>query len=372
MTNRCPFSRNPRFAAARTWFTASSLLLTLTCFGNSQDQPDMKVSAETKSQVISEVLQQLKSKYVFPETAAEMERAVRGHVAAGDYAAITSARQFAEGLQSDLRVVSRDQHLEVSYSSDPIPIQEANQQEKIDPEREARIRYKGGLVNYWFKNADVLPGNLGYLRFDGFFPLKDGGQDTADAAMTFLQRTSALIIDLRTNRGGDPAVGELLIGYLFDKRVHLGDFLSRPDSSKTENWVSPHSLGARYAGDVYILVSKDTISAAEGFAYDLQSVHRAVVIGEPTAGAAHPAFDYRVGEHFTLTIPTTRYVNSVTGTDWEGAGVVPDVATSKEQALAAAELTALKKLVREKPDYPFIEDRKRALDEAQKSVLKQN
>lgn len=86
------------------------------------------------------MLQQLKSKYVFPETAAEMERAVQGHVAAGDYAAITSARQFAEKLQSDLRVVSRDQHLEVSYGSDPIPIQEASQQEKIDPEREARIR----------------------------------------------------------------------------------------------------------------------------------------------------------------------------------------------------------------------------------------
>lgn len=112
----------------------------------------------------------------------------------------------------------------------------------------------------------MLPGNLGYLRFDGFFPLKDGGHDTADAAMTFLQRTSALIIDLRANRGGDPAVGELLIGYLFDKRVHFGDFLSRPDGSKTENWISPHSLGARYEGDVYILVSKDTISAAEGFA----------------------------------------------------------------------------------------------------------
>ena len=180
----------------------------------------MKVSAETKSQVISEVLQQLKSKYVFPETVAEMERAVHGHVAAGDYAAITSARQFAERLQSDLRVVSRDQHLEGSYSTDPIPIQEANQEEKIDPERKARIHYKGGLVNYWFKNTDVLPGNLGYLRFDGFFPLKDGGHDTADAAMTFLQRTSALIIDLRANRGGDPAIaGELARGLCLAART---------------------------------------------------------------------------------------------------------------------------------------------------------
>jgi len=33
---------------------------------------------------------------------------------------------------------------------------------------------------------------------------------------------------------------------------------------------------------------------------------------------------------------------------------------------------ALKKLVREQSDYPFIEERKRALGEAQKSIPKQN
>jgi len=297
-----------------------------------------------------------------------MARDLRSHVVDGDYTAITSARQFAEKLQSDLRAISRDQHLELAYSYEPIPVQDPDQQEKVDPERLARIRYKGGLVNYWFKNADILPGNLGYLRFDGFFPLKDGGRDTVDSAMAFLQHTNALIIDLRANRGGDPAVGTVLMGYLFAKPTHLGDFLSRPNGSKTENCVQPHTLGSKYNGDVYILVSSETISAAEGFAYDLKSVRRAVVIGERTAGAAHPAFDYRVGEHFTLTIPTSRYVNTVTGTDWEGVGIAPDVLSSKEEALERAELAALQKLLKEQPDYPFIEERQKALDEVRKSL----
>lgn len=369
MTNRCVAIPVRHLVRPRAWLTCH-LLLALIPFGNAQDQPDMRISAETKSQVISEVLKQLRSKYIFPDVAAQMEVAIRNHVAKRDYADITSARQFAERLQSDLRTVSRDQHLEVSYSQDAIPIQGANQEEKINPEREARIRYKGGLVNYWFKNADVLPGNIGYLRFDGFFPLKDGGRDTADAAMAFLQHTSALLIDLRQNRGGDPAVGLVVMGYLFDKPVHLGDFLSRPDDSKTENIVSPHVSEARYIGDVYVLVSRETISAAEGFAYDLQSVRRAVVIGERTAGAAHPAFDYRVGEHFTLTIPTSRYVNAVTGTDWEGTGVAPDISTSSENALRTAELTALEKLLKEQPDYPFMKERKRVLQELQKAGTK--
>jgi C-terminal processing protease CtpA/Prc len=372
MIKHCLIACTPRLVEAPLWFIVPYMLLSSICIGQAQDQQDVNLSPETKFQVISEVLQQLRSKYVFPDVAVQMERAIRNHVADGDYATITSARQFAERLQSDLRIVGRDQHLEVEYSHEPIPIQDANQQEKIDPERQARIRYKGGLVNYWFKNADILPGNLGYLRFDGFFPLKDGGCETADSAMTFLGHTSALIIDLRANRGGDPEIGLVVMGYLFDKPVHLGDFLSRPDGSRIENRISPHNSGTKYSGDVYVLVSGDTISAAEGFAYDLKSIRRAVVIGERTAGAAHPAFDYRVSEHFTLTIPTSRYVNAVTGTDWEGTGVVPDIPTLKQQALETAELTALQKLVKEQPDYPFIEERQRALDEVQKNLQNRN
>jgi hypothetical protein len=81
-------------------------------------------------------------------------------------------------------------------------------------------------------------------------------------------------------------------------------------------------------------------------------------VRERTAGAAHPAFDYRVGEHFTLTIPTSRYVNAVTGTDWEGAGVVPDVSVPNGRALQTAELIALEKLIKDDPDYPFMDERR--------------
>ena len=111
--------------------------------------------------------------------------------------------------------------------------------------------------------------------------------------MKFLGGTSALIIDLRENRGGAPEVGMIIIGYLFEKPTHLSDFFSRPDNLRTETWIPPHQVGHKYEGDLFILTSKDTVSAAEGFAYDLQSVKRATIVGEPTAGAAHPEFEYR-------------------------------------------------------------------------------
>jgi hypothetical protein len=61
-------------------------------------------------------------------------------------------------------------------------------------------------------------------------------------------------------------------------------------------------------------------------------------------------------------------VSAVTGTDWEGAGVVPDVSVSNEQALQSAELIALRKLIKDQPDYPFIDERKRTLDQLEKKT----
>jgi hypothetical protein len=37
-----------------------------------------------------------------------------------------------------------------------------------------------------------------------------------------------------------------------------------------------------------------------------------------------------------VTVPTARSINPVTGTNWEGAGVEPDVAIAAEDALKAA------------------------------------
>lgn len=77
-----------------------------------------------------------------------------------------------------------------------------------------------------------------------------------------------------------------------------------------------------------------------------------------------------MGKHFRSTIPTSRYVNAVTETDREGTGVVPDIAATKESALQAAERIALEKLVKEQPEYPFPDERKRALKDVRKSAPK--
>ncbi|MFF1359964.1 S41 family peptidase [Streptomyces sp. NPDC058297] len=78
-------------------------------------------------------------------------------------------------------------------------------------------------------------------------------------------------------------------------------------------------------------------------AYTLQAHGRAVLVGETTHGGAHPTARHTVTEHITVTVPTARTISTVTGTNWEGVGVVPDLAATSEQALATAHKDALRR-----------------------------
>jgi C-terminal processing protease CtpA/Prc len=323
----------------------AALLLPVSTFAQSRvSQPDLTIDAATRAEIIEGVIKRLNDFYVFPEIAKQMETAIRGRLRNKEYDRITSAAVFARTLTSDLHAVNPDKHLEVTYSHQPVPLNDGRSEPT--PEQLEGMKQFAASVNYGFEKIDRFEDNIGYLRIDGFLPADVGGE-TAVAAMNFLANTDALIIDMRySTNGGDPSMSVLLSSYLFDKPVHLGDGYCRDENRIVQGWTMPYVPGKRYLGKaVYFLTSKDTISAGEGFVYDLQSIKRATVIGETTAGGAHAGFEYRINEHFMIFVPMCRGINPITKTDWEGIGVKPDIAVPAEQALNTAHLIALKKLL---------------------------
>src|SRR3954467_5994294 len=79
--------------------------------------PDTTVDPRTRVEVIQGVLQRIREGYVYPRTAAEMERAVQGRLRRGEYDSIVSAKTLADRLTRDLRLVSHDLHLQVVYDA---------------------------------------------------------------------------------------------------------------------------------------------------------------------------------------------------------------------------------------------------------------
>ncbi|HEX6099840.1 MAG TPA: S41 family peptidase [Thermoanaerobaculia bacterium] len=329
-----------RFAAVVLFAAVTATPLTAQ-FG---PEPDFTVTAAERAQVIESSLARLNQYYVFPDVAKKMEQAVRARAAKGEYDAITSAKALADKLTADLREVSKDKHLGVRYSNQAVPDLPFNQPptaEQLEQQRAFASR-----VNYGFEKVERMQGNIGYIDIRGFIPPEVGGE-TAAAAMTFVGNTDALIVDLRFNGGGEPAMIAFLTSYLFDAPTHLNDIYTRVDDSTQQFWTAPFVPGRRFGGQkpVYVLTSKRTFSGGEEFAYNLKNLKRATVIGETTGGGAHPVHGVKVSEHFEIGVPFARAVSPVTKTNWEGAGVSPDIAMPADQALDHAYVLALEKVV---------------------------
>jgi hypothetical protein len=331
------------------------------------NQADLTIDAATRAAVIEGALKNLNDYYVFPEVAKKMDQSIRERMRKNEYDQITSARALSQKLTADLQEVSRDKHLRVGYSAEAIPVPAAGGEPTAE-ERERFLSYMR-TVNFGFEKIERLPGNVGYLDLRGFMPAQFGAE-TVVSAMNFLANTDALIIDLRRNGGGDPAMVALISSYLFGPEpVHLNDLYWREGDSTHQWWTLPYVPGKRYGDkkDVYVLTSKRTFSAAEEFTYNLKNLKRATIVGETTGGGARPGGSRRINDHFQIWVPGGRAINPYSKTNWEGTGVKPDVETPADQALKVAHIAAMNKVL-EKVTEP---ERKQAIKGAVESVQRE-
>jgi len=310
---------------------AFALSFNLFGIGFGQSQTNQAIDANTRQEVIEGAIKALNEAYVFPETAKKMEQALREHVQRKEYDNVTDAGEFARLLTAHLQEVSKDKHLRVVLGSGSRFGAPPNQQREM-----------AAKLNFGFEKAERLSGNIGYLDLRGF-EQATAASETASAAMNFLANTDALIIDLRQNGGGDPAMVAFLTSYLFNQRTHLNSIYSRPANSTRDFFTSEDVPGKKY-GDkpVFVLTSLRTFSAAEEFSYNLKSLKRATIVGETTGGGAHPVQPRSLGKLFVITVPFARSINPITKTNWEGTGVKPDVEIAATHALKAAHLLAIR------------------------------
>jgi retinol-binding protein 3 len=301
---------------------------------------NVKLDAAARQGVIEGVAKNLKESYVYPDLAQKMEDAIRANQKRGEYDAITDPDAFAARLTNDLRGISRDKHLGVNYSPYKLP-PEGNHP---SPEEEAQFRKMLERTNCAFEKIEILPRNVGYLKFNAFPDPAICGP-TAVAAMNFLAHVDAIIFDLRENGGGDPKMVAMMSSYLFDKPTHLNDLYNRKEDFTTQYWTLPYVPGTTLADKpAFVLTSKSTFSGAEEFTYNLKNLKRATIVGETTGGGAHPVSGHRIDDHFMIGVPFARAVNPVSKTNWEGTGVEPDVSVKAAEALEKAEELAKSKL----------------------------
>lgn len=289
-------------------------------------------------EMIKELSQHLAEKYVFPEKVQEIASNLHQHLAQGSYDEVRDGETLARMITEHLQEVGHDKHLYVFYVAEGVSAS-VDDNEVYMPEAIERERQKSAY-NYGLKKVEILEGNIGYFQLNEFVHPHIAGE-SMNAAMTFLAHTQALIIDLRTNVGGEATMVQFLCSYFFDafaaERTQLNGLYDRRKDLLQQYWVFPYVPGPRYLDKpVYLLTSQRTFSAAEEFTYNLQQLQRALVVGEPTGGGAHAGLYYPISSHFVAFIPTFRAINPISGTNWEGVGVQPDIPVAQEEAFDIA------------------------------------
>jgi Peptidase family S41/N-terminal domain of Peptidase_S41 in eukaryotic IRBP len=298
-------------------------------------------------EIVAKALALLRENYVFPELAGQVAAAVETRLAAGEYDNLDEIA-LTDLLTSHLQEATGDKHLAVRLGGGPRPGErrrgdDRQRDEPADHEaRRLKMRQLGRLDNFGIHRVERLDGNIGYLDLRRI-PMPENAGPAIAAAMELVCGTYALIIDLRHNGGGHPNGVVFWCSYLVpEDPVHLNDIF-RADTGETKQfWSLPYVPGTRYLDrPVYVLISSRTFSGGEDLCYTLQALGRAELIGETTGGGAHPTRGFPISAAVHIAVPFARSVNPVTGTNWQGTGVVPDTAVPADQAYDAAYAKAL-------------------------------
>ncbi|MEV4639788.1 S41 family peptidase [Actinoplanes sp. NPDC049548] len=285
--------------------------------------------------VIEKALGLLCDRYIFPAKAAEAATLIRAKRDAGAYDGLDETA-LGERLTEVLQGICADKHLRVRPRGEDV--REALTEEQIVAAYEQQLRRN----NHGIARVERLEGNVGYLDVRQIPDASVGGRAIA-AAMELVSHTAALIVDLRKNRGGAPNGVIFWTSYFFpDDQTHLNDIYDGESGRTRQFWSLAHLPGERYLDrPVYLLTSDVTFSAGEELCYNLQAQGRATLVGATTRGGAHPTEYFPLSPTMEITVPVARSVNPVTGTNWEGTGVVPDVEVPAEDAFAYAYRKAL-------------------------------
>jgi C-terminal processing protease CtpA/Prc len=287
-------------------------------------------------ELVEESVRLLRTRYVFPEKAAAAAAIIEASLAAGEYADLDEAA-LGERLTAQMFDVCADKHLRVRpRDPDAAAVPSAD-------EIDVLMKAQEQAHNYRIARVERLDGNVGYIDLRGVADPSAGGPAIA-AAMELVAHTLALIIDLRRNRGGSPDGVTFWNSYLFpDSMTHLNSIFDAESGRTKQFWSLPWLPGRRYTDrPVFVLTSDITFSAGEEFAYNLKALGRATLVGETTRGGAHPTTFFPLSASMEITVPIARSINPITGTNWEGTGVEPDVAMPAGKAYDEAYRRALR------------------------------
>jgi hypothetical protein len=286
--------------------------------------PGQQYSSKDADAAVTSIVAYIKEKYVFEPKGNKIAQDYLKAWKSGQFKEIKDWKDFAERSTLILQEVSQDGHMYVSFDpktaatlKSPAKETETQTENQFFHGADAKRR------NFGFRKVEVLDGNIGYIQLSEI-NISSKSLSVLHSTMNFISNTDTLIIDLRNNGGGGSEVSAVLESYFYSKPTTFLEFRTRDgrsEISETVSWLTDQ----RYLKPLFIVINRGTASAAEAFAFSLQATHRAKILGERSAGAAHMNSWYFINNEIYLSVSTAAPTIPGTELNWERKGVQPEI-----------------------------------------------
>jgi len=243
------------------------------------------------------------------------------------------ARPVTEELCRDVEAVAHgfSRHFELEYVADGSLVRDTEPRGWPPPDPRD-VQGRAGSVGKVTRGRD----GVAVLALDGHDDVRIAAPYLR-AAFALLRGARGVVLDLRRNRGGDLGTVTLVLDWLLGgEPTHVCDVIYR---DRTRQWWTTGrlaELALPRETPVSVLVGERTFSSGEGLAYHLQCRRRARVVGQRTPGAADHITPVNISGHVRALLPEARVRDAVTGANWEGTGVVPDLPCEPADTLTVA------------------------------------
>lgn len=269
------------------------------------------------NQTVKHIAEAYATYYFIPEMGNNISITLCENSKSGKYNKLSKVGSLADEIKKDILETHFDSHSWVEANRRLLPYDSVS----------------GASQNYGFEIAQILDNNIGYIKMNEFNPLKEA-QVVAGKILDSLAKCKALILDLRTNTGGYPEMIQFLSSYFFKSPTKINTLYDRDGIIVNEIWTLENIPGEPFneSFPLYILTSNKTASAAEGFVDFFKVNKRAIIIGETTNGARHPAKEISINSLFVISIPFLRgEKHSI-----PEQGIIPDIIVPEDNALDKA------------------------------------
>lgn len=166
--------------------------------------------------------------------------------------------------------------------------------------------------------SSVICGNVGYIRISRF---RENTPDQFREAMKELenQKVCGLVLDLRSNSGGDMGAAASVM----DMLLPAGTVVASRDSAGEET-VEFTSAAGETALPVSVVMDENTYGAAELVAANVRDYKKGLLVGQQTAGHGRKSQVVPLSDGSAVFFPIAEYL-TLNGQVFDGAGIAPDI-----------------------------------------------